>query len=138
MKPSFSWSVCFLQRSKEVINTGDIPNTKIQAISRGLKRKRKLGKRFLPMCSGVWGGVLNGFQTSCQSCAQVFQSGIKVGNCWRRNWKSVSRSVTCAHPAHRRELFFQRSNHSAESNNGVYFLLSVGVCFSVLCQLSRI
>ncbi|GAB5570064.1 TATA box-binding protein-associated factor RNA polymerase I subunit B isoform X3 [Prionailurus iriomotensis] len=30
------------ERSKEVINTGAIPNTKIQAINRGLKRKRKL------------------------------------------------------------------------------------------------
>ncbi|KAG8512360.1 TATA box-binding protein-associated factor RNA polymerase I subunit B, partial [Galemys pyrenaicus] len=32
------------ERSKEVLNTGDIPNTKIQAINRGLKRKRKLEK----------------------------------------------------------------------------------------------
>ncbi|XP_060042982.1 TATA box-binding protein-associated factor RNA polymerase I subunit B isoform X2 [Erinaceus europaeus] len=32
------------ERSKEVVDTAAIPNTKIQAISRGLKRKRKLEK----------------------------------------------------------------------------------------------
>lgn len=51
--------VCFyfLQRSREVINTGAIPNTKIQAINRGLKRKRKLGKLFLHMCLAFFSHV---------------------------------------------------------------------------------
>ncbi|XP_023406189.1 TATA box-binding protein-associated factor RNA polymerase I subunit B isoform X3 [Loxodonta africana] len=48
--------------SKEVINTGDIPNTKIQAINRGLKRKRKLEKGW------DW-YVCEGFQ--CILCQQA-------------------------------------------------------------------
>ena len=83
---------CFLQRSKEVLSTEAIPNTKIQAINRGLKRKKKLGKRPLHMRLAffsrgfhlpdlrVWNGILNRFYRSCQNFDQVIWSGIKVGS----------------------------------------------------------
>lgn len=44
---------CCLQISKEVLNTDIIPNSKIQAINRGLKKKRKLGKLVLHLCLAI-------------------------------------------------------------------------------------
>lgn len=63
----------FLQRSKDVLNSEAIPNTKIQAINRGLKKRNKFGKLIPHVCPalfshgfhchdlGMWNGILSRF-----------------------------------------------------------------------------
>ncbi|XP_054557369.1 TATA box-binding protein-associated factor RNA polymerase I subunit B isoform X2 [Talpa occidentalis] len=71
--------------SKEVLNTGAIPNTKIQAINRGLKKKRKLEKGW------DW-YVCEGFQhILCQQAEALKNLGVRpelknevLHNFWKR------------------------------------------------------
>uniref|UniRef100_G3SMD1 TATA box-binding protein-associated factor RNA polymerase I subunit B n=1 Tax=Loxodonta africana TaxID=9785 RepID=G3SMD1_LOXAF len=84
--------------SKEVINTGDIPNTKIQAINRGLKRKRKLEKGW------DW-YVCEGFQCIlCQQAEALKTLGVGpelknevLHNFWKR-YLQKSKQAYCKNP----------------------------------------
>lgn len=90
----------FPQRSKEVINTGAIPNTKIQAINRGLKRKRKLEKGW------DW-YVCEGFQhILCQQAEALQTLGVGpelkdevLHNFWKR-YLQKSKQAYCKNPVH--------------------------------------
>uniref|UniRef100_A0A2K6FP12 TATA box-binding protein-associated factor RNA polymerase I subunit B n=1 Tax=Propithecus coquereli TaxID=379532 RepID=A0A2K6FP12_PROCO len=85
-------------RSKEVINTEDIPNTKIKAINRGLKRKKKLEKGW------DW-YVCEGFQYILYQQAEALKS-LGVGpelknevlhNFWKR-YLQKSKQAYCENP----------------------------------------
>ncbi|MBW01326.1 TATA box-binding protein-associated factor RNA polymerase I subunit B, partial [Eschrichtius robustus] len=87
-------------RSREVINTGAIPNTKIQAINRGLKRKRKLEKGW------DW-YVCEGFQHILYQQAKALQT-LGVGpelknevlhNFWKR-YLQKSKQAYCKNPVY--------------------------------------
>lgn len=96
----------FLQRSKEVLHSEAIPNTKIQAINRGLKKRKKHGKLIPCVCLAFFShgfhlqdlrmqnGILSRFQRSCQNSKQVIRRGIKVGGYWWGNWRRVSASMS--------------------------------------------
>ncbi|XP_073647837.1 TATA box-binding protein-associated factor RNA polymerase I subunit B isoform X5 [Tursiops truncatus] len=88
------------ERSREVINTGAIPNTKIQAINRGLKRKRKLEKGW------DW-YVCEGFQHILYQQAKALQT-LGVGpelknevlhNFWKR-YLQKSKQAYCKNPVY--------------------------------------
>ncbi|OWK09975.1 TAF1B, partial [Cervus elaphus hippelaphus] len=88
------------ERSREVIDTGAIPNTKIQAINRGLKRKRKLEKGW------DW-YVCEGFQHILYQQAEALQS-LGVGpelknevlhNFWKR-YLQKSKQAYCKNPVY--------------------------------------
>ncbi|XP_032722718.1 TATA box-binding protein-associated factor RNA polymerase I subunit B isoform X2 [Lontra canadensis] len=90
------------ERSKEVINTGAIPNTKIQAINRGLKRKRKLEKGW------DW-YVCEGFQQILYQQAEALKT-LGVGpelkdevlhNFWKR-YLQKSKQAYCKNPVYAR------------------------------------
>ncbi|XP_044118028.1 TATA box-binding protein-associated factor RNA polymerase I subunit B isoform X1 [Neovison vison] len=90
------------ERSKEVINTGAIPNTKIQAINRGLKRKRKLEKGW------DW-YVCEGFQQILYQQAEALKT-LGVGpklkdevlhNFWKR-YLQKSKQAYCKNPVYTR------------------------------------
>ncbi|XP_006898277.1 PREDICTED: TATA box-binding protein-associated factor RNA polymerase I subunit B [Elephantulus edwardii] len=85
-------------RSKEVIDTGAIPNTKIQAINRGLKRKKNLEKGW------DW-YVCEGFQYILYQQAEALSS-LGVGpelknevlhNFWKR-YLQKSKQAYCKNP----------------------------------------
>ncbi|XP_014647622.1 PREDICTED: TATA box-binding protein-associated factor RNA polymerase I subunit B [Ceratotherium simum simum] len=88
------------ERSKEVIDTGAIPNTKIQAINRGLKRKRKLEKGW------DW-YVCEGFQHILYQQAEALKT-LGVGpelknevlhNFWKR-YLQKSKQAYCKNPVY--------------------------------------
>ncbi|KAF3826339.1 hypothetical protein GH733_008864, partial [Mirounga leonina] len=88
------------ERSKEVINTEAIPNTKIQAISRGLKRKRK------PEKGWDW-YVCEGFQQILYQQAEALKT-LGVGpelkdevlhNFWKR-YLQKSKQAYCKNPVY--------------------------------------
>ncbi|XP_022409911.1 TATA box-binding protein-associated factor RNA polymerase I subunit B isoform X2 [Delphinapterus leucas] len=88
------------ERSREVINTEAIPNTKIQAINRGLKRKRKLEKGW------DW-YVCEGFQHILYQQAKALQT-LGVGpelknevlhNFWKR-YLQKSKQAYCKNPVY--------------------------------------
>ncbi|XP_007933297.1 TATA box-binding protein-associated factor RNA polymerase I subunit B [Orycteropus afer afer] len=102
------------ERSKEVINTGAIPNTKIQAINRGLKRKRKLEKGW------DW-YVCEGFQYILYQQAEALKT-LGVGpelknevlhNFWKR-YLQKSKQAYCKNPIYtsRREAVVLEENLS--------------------------
>ncbi|XP_061067030.1 TATA box-binding protein-associated factor RNA polymerase I subunit B isoform X1 [Eubalaena glacialis] len=88
------------ERSREVINTGAIPNTKIQAINRGLKRKRKLEKGW------DW-YVCEGFQHILYQQAKALQTlgvGPELKNevlhsFWKR-YLQKSKQAYCKNPVY--------------------------------------
>ncbi|XP_039744029.1 TATA box-binding protein-associated factor RNA polymerase I subunit B isoform X2 [Pteropus medius] len=88
------------ERSKEVISTEAIPNTKIQAINRGLKRKRKLEKGW------DW-YVCEGFQHVLYQQAEALKT-LGVGpelknevlhNFWKR-YLQKSKQAYCKNPVY--------------------------------------
>ncbi|KAB0379347.1 hypothetical protein FD755_007131 [Muntiacus reevesi] len=102
------------ERSREVIDTGAIPNTKIQAINRGLKRKRKLEKGW------DW-YVCEGFQHILYQQAEALQS-LGVGpelknevlhNFWKR-YLQKSKQAYCKNPVYtsRRKSMVLEDNSS--------------------------
>ncbi|XP_044910918.1 TATA box-binding protein-associated factor RNA polymerase I subunit B isoform X1 [Felis catus] len=100
------------ERSKEVINTGAIPNTKIQAINRGLKRKRKLERGW------DW-YVCEGFQHILYQQAEALKT-LGVGpelknevlhNFWKR-YLQKSKQAYCKNPVCRRKVTVLEDNQS--------------------------
>ncbi|XP_062934514.1 TATA box-binding protein-associated factor RNA polymerase I subunit B isoform X2 [Cynocephalus volans] len=88
------------EKSKEVLNTEAIPNTKIQAINRGLKRKRKLEKGW------DW-YVCEGFQYILYQQAEALKT-LGVGpelknevlhNFWKR-YLQKSKQAYCKNPVY--------------------------------------
>ncbi|XP_029794179.1 TATA box-binding protein-associated factor RNA polymerase I subunit B isoform X2 [Suricata suricatta] len=88
------------ERSKEVINTGAIPNTKIKTINRGLKRKKKLEKGW------DW-YVCEGFQhILCQQAEALKALGVGpelknevLHNFWKR-YLQKSKQAYCKNPVY--------------------------------------
>ncbi|XP_031322408.2 TATA box-binding protein-associated factor RNA polymerase I subunit B [Camelus dromedarius] len=88
------------ERSKEVVNTEAIPNTKIQAINRGLKRKQKLEKGW------DW-YVCEGFQhILCQQADALQTLGVGpelknevLHNFWKR-YLQKSKQAYCKNPVY--------------------------------------
>ncbi|XP_037007739.2 TATA box-binding protein-associated factor RNA polymerase I subunit B isoform X2 [Artibeus jamaicensis] len=88
------------QRSKEVLSTEAIPNTKIQAINRGLKRKKK------PERGWDW-YVCEGFQhILCQQAEALQMLGVSpelkspvLHNLWRR-YLQKSKLAYCRNPVY--------------------------------------
>ncbi|KAB0384493.1 hypothetical protein FD755_006410 [Muntiacus reevesi] len=104
------------ERSREVIDTGAIPNTKIQAINRVLKRKRKLEKGW------DW-YVCEGFQHILYQQAEALQSlGVSpelknevLHNFWKR-YLQKSKQAYCKNPVYTRRrkstVLEDNSSHS--------------------------
>nr|XP_005908490.1 PREDICTED: TATA box-binding protein-associated factor RNA polymerase I subunit B [Bos mutus] len=120
------------ERSREVIDTGAIPNTKIQAINRGLKRKRKLEKGW------DW-YVCEGFQHILYQQAEALQS-LGVGpelknevlhNFWKR-YLQKSKQAYCKNPVYtsRRKTTVLEDNLSHSDWESEPELLSDMSCLS--------
>ncbi|XP_005404456.1 PREDICTED: TATA box-binding protein-associated factor RNA polymerase I subunit B [Chinchilla lanigera] len=109
------------ERSKEVINTDIIPNTKIKSISRGLKRKSKLEKGW------DW-YVCEGFQHILYQQAEALKTlGVAPGlkdevlhNLWKR-YLQKSKQAYCANPVYagRRKAEVSEGNvHHSDGESG--------------------
>ncbi|XP_015976641.2 TATA box-binding protein-associated factor RNA polymerase I subunit B isoform X2 [Rousettus aegyptiacus] len=120
------------ERSKEVISTEAIPNTKIQAINRGLKRKRKLEKGW------DW-YVCEGFQHILYQQAEALKT-LGVGpelknevlhNFWKR-YLQKSKQAYCKNPVYtsRRKATVLEDNSSHSEWDSEPELLSDFSCFS--------
>ncbi|XP_021104038.1 TATA box-binding protein-associated factor RNA polymerase I subunit B isoform X2 [Heterocephalus glaber] len=122
------------ERSKEVINTDIIPNTKIKSISRGLKRKSKLEKGW------DW-YVCEGFQhILCQQAEVLKTLGVApelknevLHNFWKR-YLQKSKQAYCANPVYtsgRKAQVLKDNVHHSDWASGSE-LLSDASCASSL------
>ncbi|XP_054425764.1 TATA box-binding protein-associated factor RNA polymerase I subunit B [Pteronotus mesoamericanus] len=121
------------ERSKEVLNTETIPNTKIQAINRGLKRKKKLEKGW------DW-YVCEGFQHILYQQAEALKTlgvspelkGQVLHNLWRR-YLQKSKQAYCRNPvrARRRTAAALEDNPSHSDWDSEPELLSDFSCPSI-------
>ncbi|XP_010627363.1 TATA box-binding protein-associated factor RNA polymerase I subunit B [Fukomys damarensis] len=122
------------ERSKEVINTDIIPNTKIKYISRGLKRKSKFEKGW------DW-YVCEGFQhILCQQAEALKTLGVApevknevLHNFWKR-YLQKSKQAYCANPVYtsrRKAQVLEDRVHHSDWTNGPE-LLSDANCTSCL------